>query len=80
MPPNDRLRQSCGFIFRGLKGCSWPVILAGVVLAATAVYYTLAHLTIDTSRKALISSPGPAGQVLLPTQSLPLTSPEATLN
>jgi hypothetical protein len=41
---------------RGLKLCAGPTILIGLVLAGLAVYYTLTHLTISTSRNDLVAS------------------------
>lgn len=34
--------------------CAWPIIIISVLIAAASVYYTVAHLKIDTARDALV--------------------------
>ncbi len=55
MPAENKFERTCDTTILGLGRGRWLIILAALVLAAASVYYTLAHLTVDTSRKDLIS-------------------------
>ncbi|HEY9073402.1 MAG TPA: MMPL family transporter, partial [Desulfobaccales bacterium] len=39
-----------------MRYCAWPIIALSVLAAVAGVYYTWAHLKIDTSRNALVAS------------------------
>ncbi len=54
-PKNDSNRSCLTFV-RALRFCSWPIIAISVLTAVAAVYYTFAHLKIDTNRDALVAS------------------------
>ncbi len=56
MPQEDKLKQCCTRFIRGLKIGSWPLIAGAILLAALAVYYTYANLTVSTNRNDLIAS------------------------
>ncbi|MCX5893746.1 MAG: MMPL family transporter, partial [Deltaproteobacteria bacterium] len=52
----DNLSNTCRSWMRALRFCAWPIIAIAVLIAVASVYYTLAHLKIDTSRSALVGS------------------------
>ena len=56
MPKKDKLERTCSAVMRSLKWYCWPLILAAVALAGVSVYYSLARLTVSTSRNDLIAS------------------------
>jgi uncharacterized protein len=52
---NDKLVQPCAAVIFGLGRSRWLIIFLALALAGASVYYTRAHLTVNTSRKELIS-------------------------
>ncbi len=52
----DNQKQSCLTWVRALRYFSWPIIAISVLAAVASVFYTYAHLKIDTSRTALVAS------------------------
>ena len=59
MPSSDskaHFNRICMIWLRALRFCAWPIIAISVLTAVASVYYTFAHLKIDTNRNALVSS------------------------
>jgi hopanoid biosynthesis associated RND transporter like protein HpnN len=54
--PKDKADHLCLTWMQALRYCAWPIIALAVLAAVAAVYYTWAHLKIDTSRNALVAS------------------------
>ena len=54
--PRDWLNIIYRSWLRTLLHCAWPIIGLSVLTALAAVYYTVAHLKIDMSRSALVTS------------------------
>jgi len=54
--PKDDLNPRCLTWVRAIRFFSWPIIAISVLMAVASVYYTFAHLKIDTSRNALVAS------------------------
>ncbi len=53
---DDNLQQFCSTAVSYLRKFRWFVIFLSLALAGVSVFYTLAHLKIDTDRKNLISA------------------------
>jgi hopanoid biosynthesis associated RND transporter like protein HpnN len=56
LPLRNHINSSCAFLTRGFRLCAWPFLIVAVILAAAAVYFTVTHLTIRTSRNDLVAS------------------------
>ncbi|MCL4502115.1 MAG: MMPL family transporter [Deltaproteobacteria bacterium] len=58
MPLEEKLKKPCAAVMDRLRApwIRWSTILLGLVLAGASIYYTAAHLKVETSRKDLISS------------------------
>ncbi len=54
--PKDNLDHRCLTWVRAIRFFAWPIIAISVLMAVASVYYTFAHLKIDTSRNALVAS------------------------
>jgi hopanoid biosynthesis associated RND transporter like protein HpnN len=56
LPKKDWFNGTCLALVRGLRWCAWPILLGCFLVAALAVYYTVNHLAIRTTRKDLVAS------------------------
>ena len=56
-PLEEKLEKPCAAAMRRLNvpWFRWGIILFSLALAGASIYYTLGHLTVNTSRKDLIS-------------------------
>jgi hopanoid biosynthesis associated RND transporter like protein HpnN len=57
LPRDNKLDQPCAAVMRrlGVPWFRWALIVVALLLAGVSVYYTLGHLTINTSRNDLVA-------------------------